>query len=198
MPPLPSLDEKCGENFRYKDIVECGETFLELRPNNVPREKKTYEALRELAQSVLDPLWDKFGDIKLTYGLSCRDLHQHIKARISPPLDQHASYELNTRGKQICARGGAAVDLYCPGVSSLKAAQWIVKNCPFDRLYFYGSENPIHVSIGPEQNRQVILMRQSTTADRRVPRKVSVEGFIMLKKEDDLIMSCVATKGSNS
>ena len=195
MPSLPSLSEKCGENFCYKDFVECGETFLALRPQNFPKETETYKALRELAQVILDPVWEEFSDIELTYGLSCRDLYQHINARISPALDQHASYELNARGKKICSRGGAAVDFYCPGISSLQIAQWIVKFCQFDRLYFYGTDRPIHVSIGPDQSRNAILMRRSDKLNRRIPRKVSLEDFIALKAEDDLVMSCATTKG---
>jgi len=195
MTPLPSLDEKCGIYFCYRDFIECGETYTALRPNNVPKQQKTYAALKELAEKVLDPIWSEFGEPELSYGLSCRELHRHISARISPPVDQHASYELNTVGNQICKRGGAAVDLRCPDVSSLKVAQWLISNCSFDRLYFYGSERPIHVSIGPDQSHQVVLMRQSTEPGRRIPRKTSTQDFIELKEEDDLIKSCSVVSG---
>jgi hypothetical protein len=194
MSPLPSLDEKCGKNFRYKNFVECGEAFHALRPNNIPNSDRTYEALRALAQEILDPVWETFGTIELTYGLSCPDLFRHIDGRVSPPLDQHASYELNTKGEPICSRGGAAADFFSPRTSSLQIAQWIVNNCPFDRLYFYGIERPIHVSIGPEKSRQIILMRQSTTSNRRIPRKVLIKDFIALTKDDDLVVDCTATK----
>ena len=108
MPPVPALDEKCGKYFRFKDLVECGETYAALTPDNVPKQQKTYAALKELAEEILDPIWSKFGELKLTYGLSCRNLHLHINAKISPSLDQHASYEKNQRGELICERGGAA------------------------------------------------------------------------------------------
>ena len=187
---IPPLDEKCGEHFCYRDFVECGETFVTLQLSNIPKEQKSYESLKELSQAILDPVWSEFGEVELTYGLSCQELHRQIKARISPPLDQHASYELNTRGSQICKRGGAAVDFRCSDVSSLKVAQWLVSNCAFDRLYFYGSERPIHISIGPDQSRQVVLMRQSLKPGRRVPQKTSIQDFIGLKEDDNLIRSC--------
>ena len=40
----------------------------------------------------------------------------------------------------------------------LEVAQWIVAHTPFDRLYFYGDDLPIHVSFGPNHDRQVVLM----------------------------------------
>jgi putative transposase len=125
-------------------------------------------------------------------------LFRHINRRISPPIDQHASYELNTKGDLVCSRGGAAVDFSCVNVSSLQIAQWIAKNCPFDRLYFYGVERPIHVSIGPDKNRRIILMRKSETSDRRIPRKISNEDFIALNERDDLVVSCAIGTGPKS
>jgi hypothetical protein len=40
----------------------------------------------------------------------------------------------------------------------LEVAEWIAANTPFDRLYFYGKDRPIHVSYGPEQKREFIDM----------------------------------------
>ncbi len=195
---IPSLDEKCGDNFSYRDFVECGETFAAMQPNNVPKERKTYAALRDLAREIIDPVCNEFGKVELTYGLSCRDLHKHIKTRISPPLDQHASYELNGAGNQICNRGGAAVDFHCPATNSLNVAQWIVINCSFDRLYFYGSERPIHVSVGPDESRQVVLMRQSAKPDRRIPRNTSIKDFIVFKEDEELVRNRTVKPGESS
>jgi hypothetical protein len=193
--PFPSLDEKCGKNFHYRDFFECGETFQALRTNNVPNSKKTYEALRELAQTILDPVWDEFGPIELTYGLSCPSLFRHIDKRIYPPRDQHASYELNNNGNLVCPRGGAAADFRCSNISSLHIAQWTVKNCPFDRFYFYGIDRPIHVSIGPDKSSQITLMQFSATPDRRIPRNISIEDFLGLNEEDHLVVNCSVKNG---
>jgi hypothetical protein len=190
MPSFPSLDTKCGRYFRYRDFIECGETYQAIHPDNVPKSKKTYSALLELAKEILDPVSDKFGNVSLTYGLSCRELSRHIDKRISPPLDQHASYEVNSKGDLICKRGGAAVDFYSIGHNSLLLAQWVVQNRNFDRLYFYGVDRPIHVSVGPEKSRYIVLMRMSKKPERRTPRKISIENFIALNEDDYLITSC--------
>ena len=58
----------------------------------------------------------------------------------------------------------------------LEVAQWIVTNTPFDRLYFYGDDLPLHVSYGPEQSRQIVTMTLGKSG-RRIPRVVSVEKF---------------------
>ena len=194
MMPLPSLDEKCGNNFSFRDFVECGETYTDKQPNNVPKEQETYAALRDLAREIIDPVCDELGNVELTYGVSCRELHKHIKLRISPPLDQHASYELNRAGNRICDRGGAAVDFICLTTNALIVAQWVVRNCAFDRLYFYGSERPIHVSVGPDKSRQIVLMRQAAKTDRRVPRNISTQNFIKLKEDDELVRSCTTRR----
>lgn len=197
MTEVRSLDAKCGENFRFRDFVECGETFNALRPNNVPRSEKTYDALERLAHEVLDPVIKAFGPIRLTYGLACGPLSRRIKSRISPPHDQHASYEENTHGKQICARGGAAVDFLCPNRGSLEVAQWISGNCKFDRLYFYGDQRSVHVSVGPDESGKVVLMLASKHPNRLIPRKISITDFCNLRTDDNLIGKCGYAEGAN-
>ena len=192
-----SLDAKCGKNFQFRDFVECGETFQALRPDNVPKSAKTYDALERLAGEVLDPVIDRFGLIQLTYGLSCGPLSRRIKSRTSPPLDQHASYEKNTRGKQICSRGGAAVDFICPQKCSLDIAHWITDNCKFDRLYFYGASRPVHVSSGPENNQLVVLMQRTNKENRLIPRNIPIAVFCNLKSDDSLILECGSAEGSS-
>jgi hypothetical protein len=147
---LPSLDERCGEHFTFRDLIECGETQAKTGIPNIPAQPETYNALARLATLVLDPVIDYFGPITLTYGFCSRELAKHIPGRITPELDQHASHELNTRGKPICKRLGAAVDFVVSDESMLEVAQWIINNTAFDRLYFYGDSRPLHVSCGPE------------------------------------------------
>ena len=51
-------------------------------------------------------------------------------------------------------------------------ANWIIANLPFDRLYFYGRDRPIHVSYGPEQSRVAYRM-EVTKGGARMPRPYS-------------------------
>jgi hypothetical protein len=44
----------------------------------------------------------------------------------------------------------------------------VAARLPFDRLYFYGTDRPIHVSVGPEEARGVVSMLQGPSG-RRVP-----------------------------
>jgi hypothetical protein len=67
--------------------------------------------------------------------------------------DQHAGCELNKNGKPFCPRLGQGVDFRVPSMSSLEVGHWIVANTPFDRLYFYAADRPLHVSFGPEHSR---------------------------------------------
>ena len=195
---VPSLDTKCGKYFRFRDLIECGETYRAVQPDNTPKAPETYEALRDLTRVILDPTSDQFGNLELSYGVSCPALYRKIRERISPSLDQHSAHELNSKGQLICSRGGAAVDFSCPGICSLQLAQWIVKNCGFDRVYFYGINRPIHVSVGPAHSAQIMLMRYSKDASKRIPRKISIEKFLVLSRQDDLVMSCVRQLGQGT
>jgi len=174
----PDLDDRCGKYFRYRDLVECGETQAKAGLNNVPVQPETYLALRRLAGEVLDPVMDYFGGIRLTYGFCSVDLAKRITANIAPKIDQHAAYERNSRGQRICRRGGAAVDFIVDNEDMLEVANWIVEHTLFDRLYFYGAQQPLHVSVGPENNREIVLMlgrETKTKGIRRIPRVVSAD-----------------------
>jgi hypothetical protein len=59
----------------------------------------------------------------------------------------------------------------------LEVAQWIVANTPFDRLYFYGDDKPIHVSVGPNQDRQIVRMVVAKSG-RLVPRVITGDAFL--------------------
>lgn len=170
VPSLPSLDDPCGSNLTYRDLIECGETQMGLGLANEPRQPSTYAALARLALDVLDPVMDYFGGIELTYGFCSRELAKHIPARIEPRKDQHASHELNSKGKPICSRGGAAVDFLVRDESMKEVADWIIANTPFDRLYYYGDDKPLHVSIGAENKRQAVSIRRQSNG-RVIPTK---------------------------
>jgi DNA phosphorothioation-associated putative methyltransferase len=178
---LPHLEEKCGRHLLFRDLIHCGEAWAKTNLPNLPEQVETYNALTRLATLILDPVIDYFGEISLTYGFCSRELARHIPGRIAPALDQHASHELNTRGKPICTRLGAAVDFIVTDESMLEVAQWIVQNTPFDRLYFYGDDRPIHVSCGPDNKREIVIMTVKE-GGRPVPQVVKIEAFLTLSR----------------
>jgi hypothetical protein len=172
---IPSLDDSCGAAFRYRDFVECGATFSVAGIDNIPKEPETYNAIHYLAIYIMDPVVDYFGSVQLTFGFCSARLASAIKrfgvGRIAPALDQHACSEHSGRGKVICERGGAAVDFLVIDEDMYEVAQWIVDNLPFDRLYVYGPDRPIHVSWAPEQSRQITFVDRSSGSVR--PRRIS-------------------------
>jgi hypothetical protein len=167
---LPNIDAPCGRYWRYRDIVEVGETWRSLMPHNVPTNPETYAAIRTLCSELLDRVTDAFALPVLTYGFASPALTRHISGHICPAIDQHAGCELGRAGRPISPRLGQAVDFYVPGNSSGTVAAWIEENVHFDRLYFYGPERPIHVSIGPDCLRTVVSMFAGPTG-RLVPQR---------------------------
>lgn len=176
LPPL-DLGDACSRHFAWRDLVQCGETWQRLSEQgeepcaNLPKQLETWRGLQEVARQLLDPLVDRFGPLQLTYGFAGPDLTRHIRSRIAPKLDQHAGSELDRLGRLVCPRGGQAVDLLVPGVPTDELMAWIRAELPFDRLYFYGVDRPLHLSWGPEQKRQVVLMLKGASG-RVVPRVV--------------------------
>jgi hypothetical protein len=155
---LPDLDDACGRHFTYRDVVECGETWLRTRVSNVPQRPESYVAISDLCCQVLDPVVDTFGPINLTYGFASATLDALVRQKGAPANttrngDQHAGCELNRNGKPFCRRRGQGVDFFVRNRGSLEVAHWIVAHTPFDRLYFYADSKPFHVSYGPDQAR---------------------------------------------
>jgi hypothetical protein len=174
------LDSSCGRYLKYKDLIECGETQQALQIQNRPTQPETYTALLDLANNLLDPIIDYFGMIKLSYGFCSGDLSKKIRGKIAPKLDQHASHELNRLGNRICERGGAAVDFIVEYEDMFEVSQWIAENLEFDRLYFYGSSRPIHLSFSGSPTKQITVMRPSEKSQKLIPRSYSPEKFLEL------------------
>ena len=173
----PELDDPCGRFLTFRQLIACGETQARTGLANLPIQPESYNALLELAEQVLDPVIDYFGMIRLTYGFCSPQLAKQIPGRIDPKLDQHAAHELNRLGKPVCERLGAAADFLVEDENMLEVAQWVAANTPFDRLYVYGEDLPIHVSYGPNHARQIVRMTPGRSG-RLVPRVVSREELL--------------------
>lgn len=157
-------------------LFHCGGAWQRHPMDNLPKHEASWQSYAALANKLLDPLVDTFGMPQLTYGFCGHSLRCTIKQQpspgIAPALDQHAAYELNHLGKPICARLGAAVDLIYTDQSSLVIGNWLAEHTPFDRLYLYGPDRPLHISYGPEHNRQIVLIR--SLQGRRIPKIISL------------------------
>lgn len=172
---IPALDEACCPYFTYRDFIECGETWQRTQVFNTPVLAESYNALHALATTLLTPLIDYFGMIRLTYGFAGPELVRHISSRIAPALDQHAAHETNRRGKPICPRLGAAVDFIVDDEDMIDVAKWIAEMLPFDRMYVYGPDRPIHLSYGSSHSRQVTVMMQG--AKGLYPKTLKLNDF---------------------
>ncbi len=172
---IPHLDRPCGRYLTYRQLIECGETQQKTQLANLPKEAGTYTALRELAVNVLDPIIEYYGSIKLTYGFCSPALARAIPNHIAPELDQHAAHEKNRRGRYVCRRLGAAADFLVEDEDMREVVNWISENVVFDRLYFYGSNRPIHISFSAAPKTEIIELIPTTNGKStpRVRRKHS-------------------------
>ena len=164
------LDQACGRHLTFRALIEAGETWHRVRVPNLPQQAETWTALRGLAESILDPVIEEFGPIEVTYGFASLALTRHVRGRIDLSRDQHAGHELRADRRPICPRLGQAADFVIRSTCSGRIAAWTVAHLPFDRLYFYGSERPLHVSMGPQDARAVVVMVEGPSG-RRVPQR---------------------------
>ncbi|WP_413698564.1 hypothetical protein ACLKMH_13030 [Psychromonas sp. KJ10-10] len=142
--------------------------------DNQPFTEQTQQALQQLNENIIAPLQAQFGEIKVTYGFTSFQLLSYIKKNspgdMAPELDQHATYELNSRGNRICKRDGATCDIYIKGYENQMhiVAQYVINELPYDRLYFYGSDRPIHISFGPEHSKYLHVKLRDENGKRNM------------------------------
>jgi len=185
------LSDAASKHFTFADLI-CGDTVSRsfIRADLLPQQPETWQMLAGLAQHVLDPLVEHFGQVELTYGFAPPQVTAHIEAkarrrrregvivpvgsstRIAPQLDQHASCELNRHGERVCKRGGAAVDLRVPDYDSDAVARWCIDRLPIDRLYYYGADRSLHLSWHPAPSRAFFKMVRGPSG-RLLPRPFS-------------------------
>jgi hypothetical protein len=163
------LDAPCGRYLLLRDLIEAGETWRQSRVPNLPEQTETITALHRLAAEIIDPVATEFGRPEITYGFASHALTRLIPGRIDPSRDQHAGHERKGDGNPICPRLGQAVDFRVNGICSGRIAAWVAHRLPFDRIYFYGPERPLHISVGPEEKRAVITMLAGSSG-RLVPQ----------------------------
>lgn len=170
------LNDACSDYFTFEMLFHCSDTWLRVQCPNLPLQVESWQTYRELAIEILDPVVRQYGQPRLTYGFCGTELRRAILTNqspgIAPGLDQHAACKLNQRGRVICPRQGAAVDLIYPGKNSYQVALWLAQHTPFDRLYLYGPDRPLHISYGPEQNRALVEL--TTHHGRRMPKRLTL------------------------
>ncbi len=161
---------KLGKYLTLEDFCTCSQTYQKYadKIDIIPKNQDTIQALKDLNKFIIDPMIEHFGSerFKLTYGFCSSDLRRFLNkkdpetgiknGRIESTRDQHMAYEKNKKGQYYCKRLGASCDFLILKLSSDQVVNWIVeRKLPFDSLYFYGKERPIHISYGPEHKRDI-------------------------------------------
>lgn len=172
-----------GKHLTLHEFCTCTQTYrkyadrIDPYPSNV---SETIPALEALCQHILDPVIDHFGreQFQLTYGFCSKDLKRFLSqkdpetglknGRVDPSRDQHMAHEVNRNGKYYCDRLGAACDFRIVGLESDRLVEWILEQrLPFDSLYFYGSDRPVHISYGLQQKRDIWAFTVKGTPTRK-------------------------------
>ncbi|MBW4472424.1 MAG: hypothetical protein KME45_18925 [Stenomitos rutilans HA7619-LM2] len=178
-----------GKYLTLQEFCTCTQTYrkyadrIDPYPQNL---EETLPALEVLCHHTLDPVIDHFGkeQFQLTYGFCSKDLKRFLSqkdpetgiknGRVDPSRDQHMAHEVNRNGRYYCDRLGAACDFRIVGVESDRVVEWILEQqLPFDSLYYYGSDRPLHISYSPEQRRAIWAFTEGG-----VPTKKGIEQWL--------------------
>ncbi|MGE6417478.1 hypothetical protein ACQKDY_07060 [Alteromonas macleodii] len=158
-----------------------------LQPNDPIIESSTL-ALEELVSEILLPINRIFGKPEITYGFASFSLKNYIQkvspSGTAPTLDQHSSHETNSVGKQICSRGGAACDFFVEGVATSDIVRFITQKLNYDRIYYYGNNRPLHVSIHLTEPLKHLQVMCESKNGRRYPGKKAFGGQAEILAED--------------
>lgn len=185
---------KLGKYLHLAEFCTCTQTYqnyadkIDPYPQN-PTE--TIPALQSLHQFIIDPVIDQFQlkRFQLTYGFCSPDLRRFLEqrdpmtgiknGRIDSARDQHMAHERNRQGNYYCDRLGSACDFRIAGLTSHQLVQWILEQrLPFDSLYFYGRDRPIHISYGPQHKRDIW-----TFTPTGQPSRKGIAGWLALARQ---------------
>jgi hypothetical protein len=90
-----------------------------------------------------------------------------------------SSKNSNKNSKYYCERLGAACDFLITDLPSTELVEWILQTkLPFDSLYFYSHQQPIHISYGIQHKRDIW-----TFNNLGIPTKKGIENWVKLAKE---------------
>ncbi|WP_088893796.1 hypothetical protein [Leptolyngbya ohadii] len=167
-----------GKYLTLQEFCTCTQTYRKYADQIDPyptNPQETIPAIQGLCEHILDPVIEHFGRerFQLTYGFCSKDLKRFLSqkdpetgiknGRVDPSRDQHMAHEKNRNGKYYCDRLGAACDFRIVGLESDRLVEWILEQqLPFDSLYFYGGDRPIHISYGPKQRRDIWAFKGGT------------------------------------
>ena len=174
---------RLGKYLTLEDLCTCTQTYrqwsdlIEPFPKNL---QETVLALQALCNYIVDPVIDHYGLAKfeLTYGFCSSDLKRLLAKKdpktglkngtSTPTIDQHMAHEKNRNGRYYCDRLGAACDFRITNLDSNDLVDWILGQAlPFDSLYYYGPNRPIHVSYGPQHKRQIWTFTEKGTPTKQ-------------------------------
>ena len=188
------LSVQLGKYLSLEDFCTCTHTYQKYAVQIDPCPKNldaTISALKALNQFIVDPLIDSFGRdrFQLTYGFCSPDLRKYLdkkdlvtgvkNGRSDPSRDQHMAHEVKGNGMYYCERLGAACDFLITGLASNEVVEWVLRSrLPFDSLYFYRVDRPIHISYGPQQKRDIWTFTGSGQ-----PTKKGLERWIAVAKQ---------------
>lgn len=176
-----TLDAFCTCTQTYQKFADCIDPYPQNLEESIP-------VIQALGERLLDPIIERYGqeNFLLTYGFCSVDLKRFLArkdpgtgqkyGRVDPSRDQHMAMEKNRNGKYFCNRGGAACDFRIQNVASGEVVDWILAaRLPFDSLYFYGADRPIHLSYGSQQKRAIWGF-----TEQGIPTKRGLESWLRL------------------
>lgn len=135
-----------AENFTYGEFVKS-DVATRYGLNNIPTEEQ-WKKIEKLATRIIQPIRNKFGQIRITSGFRSVDLCLLIKS-------SHKSN--HTKGE------AADIEPYDPSIPLLDIVKWIYNNLEFRTIILeYAPDGWIHVDYREGGNLKQLKLKDSS------------------------------------
>lgn len=169
----------CTTPIQLENLCAAGATAQAFSDvDNTPKSQDSTDALNALISNILEPIRTHYGQLTITHGFTSQALINKVPRGIAKRLDQHCAHEKNSRGQRICSRGGASADIYVERITAWELVEFIQSNLPFDRIYIYGKDSPIHISHNSLQLASQIIVMKPNSKGKKIPQVLRQEASI--------------------
>jgi len=168
------INNQLSKNFHIREFVKSGGITIK------PTKEQRY-CLYLLANDILQPVREHFGQVKITSGLRNKESYDALLRKGYPASKTSDHFGWS----DINPRGTGAADIFCPNATSMKDVfHWIIDNLYSDckQIIYYPDMNVVHVSNSFDK---IFTMEDTMSQDKKVLIKYKDKGFVPYKREGD-------------
>lgn len=170
--------QRVSKNFILRDFLysSTADYFgISNKPSDHP--EQVFKSAKALAETLLEPILEKFGRFFITYGYSSRKILDTMFPNSSPHSSNPHQWDRGTYGTEVYARVDIVPLCVLDGeVSPEEFIQWVMDNTDIDLLMFWRHSSTFCMDICPKP-RRVAVEWVSTGKGENGSNKITHRGW---------------------